>query len=41
VPEFVVDLVPCEPGEQMNATGAMWPHGESEFEKFGIASVPS
>ena len=25
----------------MNATAAMLPHGESEFEKFGIASAPS
>lgn len=41
VPEFVVNLVPFELAEKMNATAAMLPHGESEFEKFGIASVPS
>ena len=41
VPEFVVNLVPFALGEQMNASAAMLPHGESEFEKFGIASTPS
>ncbi|MSU69138.1 MAG: flavin reductase family protein [Opitutaceae bacterium] len=41
VPEFVVNLVPFALGEQMNASAAMLPHGESEFEKFGIASAPS
>ncbi|MSU23640.1 MAG: flavin reductase family protein [Opitutus sp.] len=41
VPEFVVNLVPFALGEQMNASAAMLPHGESEFEKFGIASKPS
>lgn len=41
VPEFVVNLVPFALAEQMNATAAMLPHGESEFEKFGIASAPS
>jgi flavin reductase (DIM6/NTAB) family NADH-FMN oxidoreductase RutF len=41
VPEFVINLVPHALAEQMNATSAMLPHGESEFEKFGIASAPS
>lgn len=41
VPEFVVNLVPFALGEQMNASAAMLPHGESEFEKFGIATSPS
>ncbi len=41
VPEFVVNLVPFALGEQMNASAAMLPHGESEFEKFGIATAPS
>src|SRR5262245_46639917 len=41
VPEFVVNVVPYVLGEPMNLTAAPLPHGESEFEKFGIASVPS
>lgn len=41
VPEFVVNLVSYELTEQMNATSASLPHGESEFETFGIASTPS
>jgi flavin reductase (DIM6/NTAB) family NADH-FMN oxidoreductase RutF len=41
VPEFVVNLVPFALAEQMNASSAMLPHGESEFEKFGIAAAPS
>jgi flavin reductase (DIM6/NTAB) family NADH-FMN oxidoreductase RutF len=41
VPEFVVNLVPFALAEQMNATSAMLPHGESEFEKFGIAAKAS
>jgi flavin reductase (DIM6/NTAB) family NADH-FMN oxidoreductase RutF len=41
VPEFVVNLVSFELAEQMNACAAMLPYGESEFEKFGIESVPS
>ncbi len=41
VPEFVVNLVPFALGEQMNACAAMLPHGESEFDKFGIACLPS
>lgn len=41
VPEFVVNLVPHRLAEQMNATSALLPYGESEFEKFGIAPTPS
>ena len=41
VPEFVVNLVPFALAEQMNATAALLPYGESEFEKFGIASAAS
>jgi len=41
VPEFVVNLVPHRLAEQMNATSALLPYGESEFEKFGIVSTPS
>jgi len=41
VPEFVVNLVPFALAEQMNATAALLPYGESEFEKFGIASTSS
>ncbi|HUR57327.1 MAG TPA: flavin reductase family protein [Opitutaceae bacterium] len=41
VPEFVVHLVPFALAEQMNHTSAMLPYGESEFERFGIASTPS
>lgn len=41
VPEFVVNLVPFALGDQMSATSAMLPYGESEFEKFCIASAPS
>lgn len=41
VPEFVVNLVPFVLAEKMNATAAQLPYGESEFEKFGIASRPS
>ena len=41
VPEFVVNLVPRRLAEQMNATSALLPYGESEFEKFDIAPVPS
>jgi flavin reductase (DIM6/NTAB) family NADH-FMN oxidoreductase RutF len=39
--EFVVNLVPFALAEAMNATSASLPHGESEFERFGIASAPS
>lgn len=41
VSEFVVNLVPFALAEPMNATAANLPYGESEFEAFGIASVPS
>jgi len=41
VPEFVVNLVPRRLAEQMNATSALLPYGESEFEKFGIAPAAS
>ena len=41
VPEFVVNLVPFALAEQMNATAALLPYGESEFEAFGIASAAS
>jgi flavin reductase (DIM6/NTAB) family NADH-FMN oxidoreductase RutF len=41
VPEFVVNLVSFALAEQMNATSALLPYGESEIETFGIASIPS
>ena len=41
VPEFVVNLVPFALSETMNATAALLPYGESEFEKFAIAAAPS
>ncbi len=41
VPEFVVNLVSGELAAQMNQTAALLPYGESEFEAFGIASLPS
>ena len=41
VPEFVVNLVPFALAEQMNLTATPLPHGESEFEKFGIAAAAS
>lgn len=41
VPEFVVQLVPFTLAEQMNASSASLPYGESEFERFGIVSTPS
>ena len=40
VPEFVVNLVPFALAEQMNATSAMLPYGESEFNAFGITAAP-
>src|SRR4051812_14774901 len=39
VPEFVVNLVSFAQAEKMNATAALLPYGESEFETFGIASA--
>ena len=41
VPEFVVNIVPYALREPMNLTSAPLPHGESEFEKFNIATAPS
>jgi len=41
VPEFVVNLVSYALAEQMNATAAMLPYGESEFERYGIAPMAS
>ena len=41
VPEFVVNVVPFALAEQMNATAALLPYGESEFERFSITSVAS
>ncbi len=41
VPEFVVNLVSFALAEKMNATSAMLPYGESEFEQFAIAAAPS
>jgi flavin reductase (DIM6/NTAB) family NADH-FMN oxidoreductase RutF len=41
VPEFVVNLVSFPLAERMNATSASLPYGESEFERFGIASAAS
>lgn len=41
VPEFVVNIVSYALREPMNLSSAPLPAGESEFEKFDIASVPS
>ena len=41
VPEFVVNLVPFALAEQMSASSASLPYGESEFEACSIASAPS
>ena len=41
VPEFVVNIVPYALREPMNATSAPLLHGESEFERFNIATTPS
>ena len=41
VPEFVVNLVPFALAEQMNATSAGLPHGESEFDRYGIQAAPA
>ncbi len=41
VPEFVVNIVSYALREPMNATSAPLPYGESEFEKFHIATAPS
>jgi flavin reductase (DIM6/NTAB) family NADH-FMN oxidoreductase RutF len=39
--ELVIQLVSCAQAEAMNASAAVLPHGVSEFEQCGIASVPS
>jgi flavin reductase (DIM6/NTAB) family NADH-FMN oxidoreductase RutF len=39
--EFVVNLVTQHVVEEMNATAADLPHGESEFSWFGIEAAPS
>lgn len=39
--EFVVNLVPHRLSQAMSNTAATLPHGESEFERFGIRSLPS
>ena len=41
VPEFVVNLVSFALAEKMNATSAMLPYGESEFEACGVGAAPS
>lgn len=41
VPEFVVNVVPYELRDAMNATSAALPHGESEFAAAGLAASPS
>jgi flavin reductase (DIM6/NTAB) family NADH-FMN oxidoreductase RutF len=41
VPEFVINVVPFALAEQMNATAALLPYGESEFEKFAVPTAPS
>lgn len=41
VPEFVVNLVSFALAEQMNATSASLPYGESEFERFNVRAAPS
>ncbi len=41
VPEFVVNLVSHALAAKMNDTAAGLPYGESEFERFGVASAPS
>jgi flavin reductase (DIM6/NTAB) family NADH-FMN oxidoreductase RutF len=41
VPEFVINVVPYALRDVMNQTSAPLPHGESEFEKFNIATTPS
>lgn len=41
VPEFVVNVVPYALREPMNLSSAPLPLGESEFEKFNIATAPS
>lgn len=39
--EFVVNVVPAALCAQMNDTATTLPHGESEFERFGVAALPA
>lgn len=39
--ELVIQLVSAAQAEAMNATSAGFPHGVSEFERCGVASLPS
>jgi flavin reductase (DIM6/NTAB) family NADH-FMN oxidoreductase RutF len=39
--ELVIHLVSMEQSERMNATSATLAHDDSEFEHFGIATIPS
>jgi len=39
--EFVVNMVSAEMAEAMSATSATLPHGESEFERFGVKETAS
>ncbi len=39
--QFVVNLVPTALCESMNQTAASLPHGESEFDHFGVPATPS
>jgi flavin reductase (DIM6/NTAB) family NADH-FMN oxidoreductase RutF len=39
--EFVINLVPADLAAPMNATAATLPHGDSEFEAFGVAACAS
>ena len=39
--ELVIQLVSAAQAEAMNASAAAFPHGVSEFERCGIASMPS
>ncbi len=41
VPEFVVSICSYALAEKMNATASLLPHGESEFDAFGIESAAS
>ena len=41
VPEFVVNLVSYALREPMNLSSTALPHGESEFDRFGIANASS
>ncbi|HTJ79926.1 MAG TPA: flavin reductase family protein [Rariglobus sp.] len=41
VPEFVVNIVPYSLAEPMNDCASLLPHGESEFDAFGIVPAAS